>query len=104
LAQAGRTRGGSLALKTPINTTDNPALIYRFDPVVQFVPYNVAHPPSLSDISARPLQAARSESIAVLDMVVPSGLPPGSYQWIATLVSEDLSHVVDLVAAAFSAE
>lgn len=93
-----------VALVTPVNTPADPFFIFRFDPVVELISLKSALArPSFSDVAARPLKAVTVESFVILDVPLPS-LPTGSYQWLAALLSEDLSVLSTVAIAPFTFE
>lgn len=94
-----------VGLETPVNTTENPLFIFRFDPVVELLPLPTALArPSPAEIAARPLRAVTEESFVILDVALPPGLPVGSYTWLTVLVSEDLRELSSIASAPFSVQ
>lgn len=95
----------AVALVTPINTPDSPFFLFRFSPVIELITLQAAlGRSSFGDIAARPIQTVGSESVTILDLALPLGLPVGSYQWAAALFSEDLRRTSSVATAPWSFE
>ncbi len=93
-----------VALITPVNTPQDPFFIYRFNPVVELLTFQeaLARLPAFDQVAARPLSPVSAESVVILDVTLPAGLPGGNYAWAAALFSADLTRTSAVAVAPFA--
>ena len=63
------------------------------DSTLYFMTYESLLGLSLDPIPARPLRGIRDETLTILDIILPAGLPSGNWLWASVLAKPDLSEI-----------
>lgn len=92
-------------LTTSPGTGDNSWDIYVGlilpDNSLYFVTFEPSFSLSSDLVSARPSRSIATETMIILDITLPEGLPPGNWQWASVLAKDNLSKISEISWAPF---
>ena len=68
----------------------------------QFMTFEPSFSIGLNLLPARPLKPITTESMTILEITMPEGLPPGNWQWLSALGKDNLNKISNISQAAFT--